>query len=181
MMAFSQKTYIFSHTITKSSAANQPVVFPIDLRDLIPPFGKCSPMFAIESMSIHVHKQDTSERIPVKFTVLNDAKTRVATNDPSRFSSKWDVDVCGASSVKIAGTDETPFRRVLLVYDEDNRQALLNVLAFMMSPDSVRTADRARCSFNILKAQCAYSRDFTMLLWLLRGAQWAARGKENAY
>lgn len=167
-MAFSQKTYVFSHTITKSSAANQPVVFPIDIRDIIPPFGKYSPMFVIESMSVQAHKQDTSERIPVRFTVLNDAKTRIVTNDPARFSSKWDVDVCGASSVKIAGTDETPFRRMLSVYDEDNRQALMNVLAFMMSPDSVQTADRARSSLDTLKAQCAYSRDFNMTCELCR-------------
>ncbi|KAK2836050.1 hypothetical protein Q5P01_016534 [Channa striata] len=126
-MAFCQKEYVFSHIITKDSRAHQPALFQLDLRDLIQPLGECSPMFVIDSMSVTAYKQGTSERIPVKFAVLNASKTRALTNDPCRLSSKWNVELGGLSSVKIAGTDKTPFHRSLSVYDEDNRQAMLNI------------------------------------------------------
>lgn len=159
-MAFCQKEYVFSHIITKDSRAHQPALFQLDLRDLIQPLGECSPMFVIDSMSVTAYKQGTSERIPVKFAVLNASKTRALTNDPCRLSSKWNVELGGLSSVKIAGTDKTPFHRSLSVYDEDNRQAMLNVLTFMTT-EGLRASDDAKGSLDLLGAQCS-NKDFVV-------------------
>ncbi|KAK2856674.1 hypothetical protein Q5P01_005409 [Channa striata] len=142
------------------SRAHQPALFQLDLRDLIQPLGECSPMFVIDSMSVTAYKQGTSERIPVKFAVLNSSKTRALTNDPCRLSSKWNVELGGLSSVKIAGTDKTPFHRSLTVYDEDNRQAMLNVLTFMMT-EGLRASDDAKGSLDLLGAQCS-NKDFVV-------------------
>ncbi|KAF0029325.1 hypothetical protein F2P81_018430 [Scophthalmus maximus] len=157
-MAFSQKDYIFSHTITKDSRAHQPVVFPINLRDLR--LGECSPMFVIDSMSVTAYKRDTLERISAKFAVLNATKTRALTNDPCKLSLQWNVELGGSSSVKIAGTDGTPFHRSLPVYNEDSRQALLNALTFMMT-ESLRASEEAKGSLELIKAECS-SKDFVV-------------------
>ncbi|KAK2812507.1 hypothetical protein Q5P01_000007 [Channa striata] len=142
------------------SRAHQPALFQLDLRDLIQPLGECSPMFVIDSMSVTAYKQGTSERIPVKFAVLNASKTRALTNDPCRLSSKWNVELGGLSSVKIAGTDKMPFHRSLSVYDEDNRQAMLNVLTFMTT-EGLRASDDAKGSLDLLGAQCS-NKDFVV-------------------
>lgn len=145
-MSFSQKEYIFSHTMTRVTRAHQPVTFKIDLSGLIP-FGGSSSLFFIDSMSVTAYKAGTLERIPVKFTVVTDNKKRVLTNDPCKMSSKWQVD--NDSCMKIAGTDTIPFDHTLSVYDEENRQALINVLTFMMS-NSLWASDRARGALDIL-------------------------------
>ena len=124
-------------------------MFKIDLQSLIP-LGDCSTLFAIDNMSVTAYKQGTSERIPVRFTVLNDDAKRALTNDPCKQSSRWQVDINGSSSsLKIAGTDTEPFSRALATYDDDNRQALVNVLAFMMS-NSLWASDNARGAFDVL-------------------------------
>lgn len=148
-MSFGQKEYLFSHTMNRAtSQARQPVMFKIDLRSLIP-LGDCSTLFVIDNMSVTAYKQGTLERIPVRFTVLNDNAKRVLTNDLSKQSSRWQVDVNGRSSLKIAGTDTEPFSRALSTYDEENRQALVNVLAFTMS-NSLWASDKARGAFDVL-------------------------------
>lgn len=134
--------------MTRVSRAHQPAMFKIDLHGLIP-FGDCSTLFVIDNMSITAYKQGTLEKIPVKFTVLSDNKKRVLTNDPCKLSSKWQVEINRGSCMKIAGTDTEPFSRTLSVYDDENRQALLNVLSFMMS-NSLWTSDRARGTFEVL-------------------------------
>lgn len=131
----------------KVSQAHQPATFKIDLHGLIP-FGDCSTLFVIDNMSVTAYKQGTLEKIPVKFTVLNDNNKRVLTNDPCKLSSKWQVPI-NYGSCKIAGTDTEPFNRTLSVYDDENRQALLNVLTFMMS-NSLWTSDGARGAFEVL-------------------------------
>ncbi|KAK2844054.1 hypothetical protein Q5P01_010713 [Channa striata] len=80
--------------------------------------------------------------------VLNASKTRALTNNPCRLSSKWNVELGGLSSVKIAGTDKTPFHRSLTVYDEDNRQAMLNVLTFMTT-EGLRASEDAKGSVTV--------------------------------
>lgn len=139
---------MFSHTMTKVIRAHQPAMFKIDLSCLIP-MGDCSPLFAIDNMRVTAYKQGTAEEVPVKFTVLNDNKKRVLTNDPCKLSSKWQIDINSGSYVKIAGTSTVPFKRALSVYDEENKQGLVNVLAFMMS-NSLWTSDRARGAFDVL-------------------------------
>lgn len=147
-MAFSQKEYIFSHNMTTSTLPNQPVMFRIDLSDLIPP-REYSPLFVIDSMSMTGYKQGTCEKIPVKFTVLNGTKKRIVTNDPNKLSCKWELDLKCASTVKIAGTDKIPFKRTISVYEEDNRQGLLNILGFMMS-NSLWVSEKSRGAMDIL-------------------------------
>ena len=136
--------------MNKVSEAHQPTMFKIDLQGLIP-FGDCSTLFIIDNMTVTAYKQGTLDKIPVKFTVLNDNKTRILTNDPSKLSSQWNVDINGGSCIKIAGTDTVPFNRTLSVYDDDNRQALINVLAFMMS-NSLWASDRAKGALDVLVA-----------------------------
>lgn len=137
-MAFSHKDYVFSHTITKDSKSHQPVIFKLDMSDLIVPFNGHSSIFTIDTMTVNAYKRETAEKIPVKFAVLNDNKTRVLTNDVQKLSSRWKVDP--SLSVKVAGTDSQPFKRTLSVYDETNRQSTLNALVFMMS-NSLWVAD----------------------------------------
>lgn len=135
--------------MTRVTQANQPTVFKIDLHELIPCCCGCSTLFVIDNMSVTAHKQSTLEKIPVKFTVLDENKKRVLTNDPCKLSSKWQVETVCRSHLKIAGTDTVPFDRSPPTCDEDNKQALVNVLAFMMS-SSLRVSDRARGAFDIL-------------------------------
>ncbi|KAG7326078.1 hypothetical protein KOW79_011003 [Hemibagrus wyckioides] len=112
-MSFSQKEYIFSQTITKVTDAHQPVVFKIDLSELLSA-GQHSPLFVIDSMSVTAYKRGTLERILVKFSVIRDTKKRVLTNDPWKLSSKWLTGINSDSAgVKIAGTDTIPFNRSL--------------------------------------------------------------------
>lgn len=158
-MSFSQKEYVFTHTMNKVSEAHQPTMFKIDLQGLIP-FGDCSTLFIIDNMTVTAYKQGTFDKIPAKFTVLNDNKTRVLTNDPSKLSSQWNVDINGGSCIKIAGTDTVPFNRTLSVYDDDNRQALINVLAFMMS-NSLWASDSAKGALDILVASARGEFQFT--------------------
>lgn len=150
---------MFTHTMNKVSEAHQPAMFKIDLHGLIP-FGDCSTLFVIDNMTVTAYKQGTLEKIPVKFTVLNDNKTRVLTNEPAKLSSEWNVDINGGSCIKIAGTDTVPFNRTLSVYDEDNRQALINVLAFMMS-NSLWASDRAKGALDVLVASTRGEFQFT--------------------
>lgn len=160
-MAFSQKTYMFCHNVGKNSMSKQPVLFTIDLRELISPFGGgCSPMFVIERMSLQAYRRDTSERIPAKFAVLNYAKNKVVTNDTSRLSSVWEVPLTSEepTSVRIAGTDSDDFCRTVSTNDDDNRLALLNVLGFMMT-GSVQASKGARSSLEAMK-DCASSEHF---------------------
>nr|BBA49172.1 hypothetical protein [Oryzias latipes] len=167
-MAFSQKTYVFCHDVAKDSVSKQPLLFAVDLRDLISPFEGCSPMFVIEQMSLRAYKRDTFERIPAKFAVLNYAKSRVVTNDPSRLSSAWEVELNGKDvRIRAAGTDTDPFCRTPSTHDDDNRQALLNVLAFMMS-GGVRASDGARRSLDAMKG-CLSSEHFTYACELCKG------------
>lgn len=173
-MSFSQKDYIFSHTMTRVSQPHQPAVFKIELRDLIP-FGDCSALFVIDTMSITAYKQCTLEKIPVKFTVLNDNNKRVLTNDPCKLSSRWPVDINCGSCMKIAGTDTIPFSRTLSVYDEDNRQTLVNVLAFMMS-NSLWTSDRAKGAFDILNDSTRGQFEFTCNVCLEIGVARITKG-----
>ncbi|KAJ7983728.1 hypothetical protein DPEC_G00373530 [Dallia pectoralis] len=159
-MSFSQKEYIFSQTMTRASQPHQPAMFKIDLRELIP-FSDCSTLFIIDTMSVTAYKQGSSEKVPVKFTVLNETQKRVLTSDPCTFSSNWQVDINGGScKMKIAGTDTVPFRRTLSVYDDENRQALVNVLAFMMS-NSLWVSDRARGAFGVLVDSARGEFEFT--------------------
>ncbi|KAK2832723.1 hypothetical protein Q5P01_016612 [Channa striata] len=80
--------------------------------------------------------------------------------DLIQLSSKWNVELGGLSSVKIAGTDKTPFHRLLSVYNEDNRQAMLNVLTFMTT-EGLRAFDDAKGSLDLLGAQCS-NKDFVV-------------------
>lgn len=149
-MSFSRKECLFSHSMTKNTMVSQPVAFKIDLRELIPCCYDYSALFVIENMSVTAYKQSTLEKIPVKFTVLNSNKRRVLTHDPCKISSKWPVDLPRGSHVKIAGTDSTPFCRSPSLWDEESRQALVNILAFMMS-DSLWFSDAARGALAILE------------------------------
>ena len=146
-MSFSQKEYIFSHSMSRVTQAHQPATFKIDLSGLIPSGGGRSPLFLIDSMNVTAYKAGTLERIPVKFTVVTDNKTRTLAHDPCKMSSKWQVD--SGSCMKIAGTDTVPFHHSLSVYDEENRCALINALTFMMS-NSLWVSDRARGALHIL-------------------------------
>lgn len=139
-MAFSHKEYVFSHTVTKDSKSHQPVIFKLDMSDLIVPFSGHSSVFTIDTLTVSAYKRDTAQKIPVKFAVLNDNKTRVLTNDIQKLSSKWQVD--HNLNVNVAGTDSQPFKRTLSIYDEANRQSTLNTLAYMMS-NSLWVADGA--------------------------------------
>ena len=149
-MSFSQKDYVFSHTMNKLGQAHQPAMFKLNLRDIIP-CGECSTLFVIDNMWIHAYKQGGLETIPVVFTIVNDNTKMVLTNDPCKLSSEWHVDINCGSHMKIAGTDIIPFKRNPSVYDDANRQAVANVLSFMMS-NSLWASDRARGAFDILIA-----------------------------
>lgn len=148
-MSFSQKEYTFSHTMAKVSRAHQPALFKIDLRDLVPVCGELSPLFVMGNMSVTAYKQGTLEKIPIRFTVLGDNTRSVLTNDPCKLSSKWDIELNGGSRVKIAGTDTVPFKCTIAIHEEENRQALVNALAFMML-NSLWVSDRARGTFGIV-------------------------------
>lgn len=165
-MAFSHTDYVFSHTMKNQTDANQPAVFTVDLADLIQLAGH-SALFTIDSMTVTAYSQGDWKKVPVKFAVLNGNKTRVITYDPNRHSSKWLVDLGaqeasgvnkdhsdGRRCVKIAGTDREPFSRALSVYEDENKQAALNVLRFMMS-ESLWVADKARGALDILMASAA--------------------------
>lgn len=141
-MSFTQKDYVVSHTLSTISLPYQPAMFKLDLSALVP-FGDHSSLFLIERMSLTAYKRGTCTRIPVKFTVLNHNKTRVITNDPCKMSSDWRLE-CG--SYKIAGTDNVPFTRTVAVHEDDNRQALLNAMTFMMS-GSLRASQNAKRAF----------------------------------
>ena len=158
-MSFSQKEYVFSHTMNKLGQAHQPAMFKINLRDIIP-FREYSTLFVIDNMRINAYKQGGLETIPVMFTVVNDNTKRVLTNDPCKLSSEWHVDINGGSYMKIAGTDVVPFKRNPSVYDGEHRQAFANVLAFMMS-NSLWASDRARGAFDILIASTRGEFEFT--------------------
>lgn len=147
-MSFSQNDYIVAHTMTNASKPHQPVILKVDLRGLIS-LGGCSSLFVVDRMNLTAYKQSSVERIPVKFAIVNDTDKRILTNDLGKLSSKWNVNIDCGSHLKIAGTDTEPFNRTLPVYDEENRQALINVLAFMMS-DSLWASDQARGAFDVL-------------------------------
>ncbi len=142
-------------------------MFKIDLKSLIPA-GNSTTLFVIDTLSLAAYKQGTFQKIPSKFTVLNDNNKWLLTNDLDKLSSGWQVDINGRSSVKIAGTDTVPFKRTLPVYDEENRQALVNVLAFMMS-NSLWVSDRARGAFEVLESSSQEEFKFTCDLCLQSG------------
>ncbi|KAK7915597.1 hypothetical protein WMY93_011358 [Mugilogobius chulae] len=145
--------------------SNQAMIFKIDLGDLVPP-GDYSSLFTIDGLTVSAYKQSGYEKVPVKFTALSENKRRILTDDPYRLSSAWQVDIECASKVKIAGTDSHPFKRTLCLYDEDNRQAFVNLLNFMMS-DSMLHIDEARDALDTLlkskvedfKFTCALCKD----------------------
>lgn len=148
-MAFSHKDFVFSHTITRASAGHQPLIFKLDLSDLLVHFSGHSSIFTIDTMTLTAYKRVTAERIPVKFAVLNENKTRVLTNDSHKLSSRWQVDLQPRLHVNMAGADTQPFARAFSVYEETNRRATLNVLAFMMS-HSLWVADNSRGAVDVL-------------------------------
>lgn len=139
-MAFSHTDYSFSHAMKSATAANQPVVFTVDLTDLIQLAGHIA-LFTIDLMTVMAYRQGDCKKVPVKFAVSNGNMTRVITYDPNRLSSKWLVDLGaqetsgskkdhsdGPRGVTIAGTEREPFSRALSIYEDDNKQAALNTL-----------------------------------------------------
>lgn len=165
--------------MTKYTKASQPAAFKLDLRELIPPCCyDCSALFVIDDMSVTAYKQSTWEKIPVKFTVLNQNKRRVLTDDPCKISSKWQVDLPRGSHVKIAGTDSAPFHRSPPVWDEENRQALVNVLAFMMS-DSLWFSDAVRGALAVLENSTRREFQFECRLCLETGFARFREGKDG--
>ena len=158
-MSFSQSEYVVSHTMTNASKPHQPVILKVDLCGLIS-IGECSTLFVVDKMNLTAYKQGTVEKIPVKFAIVNNTDNRILTNEPGRLSSKWNVNIDCGSRMKIAGTDTEPFHRALPVYDEENRQALINVLAFMMS-ESLWASDKAQGAFDLLVESTRGEYEFT--------------------
>ncbi|KAK2825773.1 hypothetical protein Q5P01_019987 [Channa striata] len=70
------------------------------------------------------------------------------------------IDSMSVTAYKQAGTDKMPFHRSLTVYDEDNRQAMLNLLTFMTT-EGLRASDDAKGSLDLLGAQCS-NKDFVV-------------------
>lgn len=160
-MAFSHSTYNFSHPIKNTTDTSNPVLFSLDLSELITQDGH-SALFTVDSMAITAYKQGTWEKMPVKFALMNGNTTRVITHEPSGMSSKWHVDLNLGSqentshkdhrdqlSVPMAGFENEPFNRSLPIYSEDNKYATLNMLAFMMS-QSLWVSDKARGALDAL-------------------------------
>lgn len=130
-------------------------------------------MFVIEQMSLQAHKSDTFERIPAKFAVLNYTKSRVVTNEPSRLSSPWKVQLNREDvSIRAAGTDTHPFCRTPSTHDDDNRQALLNVLDYLMT-GNVQASDGARRSLEAMKG-CLSTEHFAYTCEQCKGESEAA-------
>ena len=146
--------------MSKTCQPHQPATVKLDLQGIIP-FGDCSNLFTVDNVSVTAYKQGTSEKIPVKFTVLDSNKNRVLTNDPFTLSSKWQVEgINRGHSIKIAGTDTEPFSRTLSMHKDENRLALLNVLRFMMS-NSLWTSERAIGALDVLVATAREAFAFT--------------------
>lgn len=159
-MAFSHSDYTFSHVMKSTTDTSRPVVFSVDLMDLIHQDGH-SALFSIDSMTITAYRQGSWDKVPVKFALLNGNKTRVITYDPTKLSSKWSVDL-GLNdnsvsykdhrdqlSVNIAWLENEPFNRTMPIYADENKQAALNVLGFMMS-QSLWVADKARGALDVV-------------------------------
>lgn len=159
-MAFSHSDYTFSHIMKNTADTSSPMVFSVDLTDLIRPDGH-STLFSIDTMSITAYRQGSWDKMPVKFAVLNGNKTRVITYDPTKLSSKWSVDLglhdntvsykdyCDRLNVTIAGLDTEPFNRTTAIHADENKQAACNVLRFMMS-QSLWAADKARGALDVV-------------------------------
>lgn len=151
-MAFTQREYVFTHTLLASTKAYQPFAFQVDLADLIAPWGDCSPMFVVDSMIVKAYAGNAKTKAPIKFAVLNADKTKCLTNEPCKQSSKWTVAYSKElPHVKIAGTDELPFHRSFPPYEEDGKLALSNVLAFMTT-ESFAAATEARGALEHLRS-----------------------------
>lgn len=159
-MAFSHSDYTFSHVMKSTTDTSRPVVFSVDLTDLIHQDGH-SALFYIDSMTITAYRQGSWDKMPVKFALLNGNKTRAITFDPTRLSSKWSVDL-GLDDdsvsykdhrdqfrVTIAGLENEPFNHTMPIYADENKQAALNVLGFMMS-QSLWVADKARGALDVV-------------------------------
>lgn len=131
-MAFTQKTFTLSHVITKEVAANQAIMIPVDLSDLITADSR-STLFTVDGVSLTAYKRGTCERIPVKYAALNAGSTRVISHDVFKLSSPWPVDNPRLSAIQIAGTDTEPYARTLCVHDKRARVAMLNLLGFAMT------------------------------------------------
>ncbi|MEQ2209820.1 hypothetical protein XENOCAPTIV_004469 [Xenoophorus captivus] len=67
----------------------------------------------------------------------------ILTNEPYKLSSKWQVDSCYSLCLKIAGMDTLPFSHNHPIHKDKSREALINVLPFMLSK-SLWTAYQAR-------------------------------------
>lgn len=159
-MAFSHSDYTFSHVMKTTTDTSRPVVFSVDLTDLIQRDGH-SALFSIDSMTLTAYRQGTWDKVPVKFAMLNGNMTRVITYDPTKLSSKWSVDLglndnsvsykdhCDELRVNIAGLENEPFHRTMPIYAEENKQGAFNVLGFMMSR-SLWVADKARGALDVL-------------------------------
>lgn len=131
-MAFAHKTYTLWHPVTKDVAANQAIMIPVDLSDIIVN-GFRSALFTVDDVSLIAYKRGTYERIPVKFAVLNAEASKVLTHDVFKMASRWAVDTPHISVIQIAGTDAAPYTRTFRVHDEEARVATVNLLGFAAS------------------------------------------------
>lgn len=141
-MAFEQTIYTISHTVSKDLDQYQPVIFQVDLSELVTR-GGTSALFVIENVRLNGYRQPDMGKIPVRFSVFNTTRERILTHDPCKRSSKWQVDSSYGSYLKIAGTNTFPFSRNHPIHEDESRQALLNIFSFMMSK-SLWTTYRAR-------------------------------------
>ena len=132
-MSFETKKHIFSYNFKDANTlASQRSIIRLNLKELIPNDG-CSPLVAIETVKIKVYDKDCNI-VPVKFSVLNATLNKSLTQDPCVVSCTWSPDPnLLLKRTKVAGTELSPYKRTLTVTEEENRQAILNVLAFMMS------------------------------------------------
>lgn len=163
-MAFAHKTYTLSHLITKDVAANQAIMVPVDLSDIIIN-GSRSTLFTVDGVSLTAYKRGTYERIPIKFAALNAEASKVITHDVFKISSRWTVDTPRLSAIQIAGTETVPYTRTFRIHDEQARLATVNLLGFAMSsgPWYIRDVKRNLAvissskwtEFNFVCAKCS--------------------------
>lgn len=132
-MAFARKTYTLSHVVAKDVAANQAIMVPVDLSDIIVNGSRSSTLFTVDDASLVAYKRGTYERIPIKFAALNAEASKVITHDVFKMSSRWTVDTPRLSAIQIAGTDAVPYARTFRAYDEEARVATANLLGFAAS------------------------------------------------
>lgn len=152
-MSLGSKRLVFSYNVKAATSndtlASERIIVKLNLKELIPADGY-SPLIAIETLKLAVYDEDCNV-VPVKFSILNATMNKHLTQDPCVASSIWSPDPGPMlNRTKVAGTELSPYRRTLTVTEEENRQAVLNILSFMMST-SVQAATAAMASKSCLE------------------------------